>query len=179
MERMGEEAKCVSLAGTQLYGHVLDWLTPEIRLFFSEVWPFYTSYFFPHGKMSLQYEENGLDGLIYIYFSFCATTLVLNNPMVLEGGQTNRFSSVYLRVKQKMRGEAEIPCVPGTGLAARCSWIKEFSLAMSECSNWPSGRQRLLYTPAAVGKRENNGHCSVVNASNFCLPSLLADFQSL
>lgn len=113
-------------------------LNTRNNIFFSWIWPFYTSYSFFNGKkMSLQYEENCLDGVIYIYFSFCGTALAPNNPMVLEGGQTNRFSSVYLCVKQKIRGEAETLSVPRTGLAARCSRIKEFSLAVSECSISP------------------------------------------
>lgn len=50
MERIGEEAKCVSLAGTQLYGHVLDWLTPEIGFFFLKFDPFTHPIFSPTEK---------------------------------------------------------------------------------------------------------------------------------
>lgn len=37
----------------------------------------------------------------------------------------------------------------------------------------PGKTKAVLYTPAAVGKRENNGHCSVVNALDFCLTSII------
>lgn len=72
--------------------------------------------------------------------------------MVLEGGQTNRFSSVYLCVNQKMCREAETLCVPRTGLAARYSRIKEFLLAMPQAQN------------AQISTREDKG-CAVHTCS--------------
>lgn len=152
---MGKEAKCVSLVGTVAFSCV--WAGPWLvntrnKMFFLNFDPFTHPIFFFHRKMSLQYEENSLNGLIYIYFSFGATTLVLSNPMVLEGGQTNRFSSVYLCVSQKMCREAATVCVPRTGLAARYSRIKEFLLAMSQAPN------------AQISPREDKG-CAVHTCS--------------
>lgn len=84
---------------------------------FSEVWLFYSSlFFFPTRRMSLQYQENSLNDLIF--FRFCAASIVLNDVAVLEGLCTNRFPSVSLCMKHKMCIQAENLYVHRRGMAA-------------------------------------------------------------